>query len=85
MVISSLPAFRLSNIQRTLIVAVGMCAVFLAVPSTAGLDSEAAENAAQQLRIKRLKPADPESTETMLADRGLAYPDRFQALSQGSA
>ncbi len=79
MVISSLPVFRLTNIQRTLVVAVGMCTLFLAAPPTVGLDSEAAENAAQQLRIKRLKPADPESTETMLADRGLTRSDQLQA------
>ncbi len=79
MLISGLPAFRLTNIQRTLVVVVGICAVFLAVPSTAGPDNEVAKDATQQLRIKRLRPADPESTETMLVDRGLACTDQFQA------
>ena len=79
MVISSLPAFRLTNIKRTLVVVVGLCALLLAFPSTAGTDNEAAGNTAGQLRIKRLKLADPESTEIMLADRGLTRSDQLQA------
>ena len=31
--------------------------------------------------IRRLKPADPESTEVMLADLGLDYLDQSKALS----
>jgi len=79
MVFSKLPACRLSKLRRTLVVAIGLCAVFLAVPSTAGLGYEAAEYSATQIRIKRLKLADPESTEVMLADRGLDRSDRSMA------
>jgi hypothetical protein len=89
MVISSRPAFRPSKCQRQTVVAIGLCAVLLAFSADACRDTlaapmnaeyEAAKNATQQLRIKRLKPADPESTETMLADRGSAYPDQSKAL-----
>jgi hypothetical protein len=92
MAISNRPGFRLGNMQRRLIVAVGLCAVFLVVAanaarsnflSSAMLDYEAAENSGQQIRIKRLKPADPESTEVMLAARGLHRSARAQG--QGSA
>ena len=81
MVFSKLPACRLTRLRRTLVVVIGMCALFLAVPSTAGLGYEAAEYSAKQIRIKRLKLADPESTEVMLADRGLDRPLLSQSLS----
>ncbi len=79
MVFSKLPAYRLTKFRQRFVVVVGMCAVFLAVPSTAGPGSEAAEHSAKQIRIKRLKLADPESTEVMLADRGLDRSDRSMA------
>ncbi len=81
MVFSKLPAYRLLKLRQRLVVVVGMCAVFLAVPSTAGLSIDAADSSAKQIRIKRLKLADPESTETMLADRGLDRCRQSQRLS----
>ena len=61
----------------------GICVLLLAVGANAYgtyLSSslipeyEAAENPVRQQRIKRLMPTDPESTEVMLADRGLDFP-----------
>ena len=78
---SKLRAYRLTRLRRTLVVVIGMCAVFLTVPSTAGLGFEAAEYSSTQIRIKRLKLADPESTEVMLAGRGLDRPGLSQHLS----
>lgn len=58
----------------------GICVLLLAVGANAyGTyfssslipEYDAAEKSMRQQRIKRLKPADPESTEVMLADRGL--------------
>ena len=83
MVISRLPAFRPIKCHRQIVVVVALCAVFLAVGTKAcGTYSssivipeyEAAGNPARQQRIKRLMPVDPESTEVMLADRGLDFP-----------
>ena len=80
MVISKLPAFRPVKHLRRLVVVVGLCAVFQAVgadvyhlyfSSTMIPRHEAAEESIRQQFIKRLMPADPESTEAMLADRGL--------------
>jgi hypothetical protein len=79
MVFSKLPAYRLLRLRQRLVVVIGMCAVFLAVPSTAGLGIEAAASSAKQIRIKRLKLADPESTETMLAGHELVSPDSSSA------
>ncbi len=88
--ISKLPAFRLSNRHRQFVVVVGLCAVFQVVGVYAGSSyfssstiSEyvTAENNMRQKLIKRLMPADPESTEVMLAARGLDCFDRSQALT----
>ncbi len=78
---SKLPAYRLTRLRQRLVVAIGLCAIFLAVPSTAGLGIEAADSSAKQIRIKRLKLADPESTEVMLAGRGLDRTILSQSLS----
>jgi len=89
MIISKLPAFRPVKRRRQLIVVVGLCGVFQAV--SADIDStysssmmpvfDAAENSIRHKFIKRLMPIDPESTEAMLADRGLDGLDRSKALS----
>ncbi len=80
MVISRLPAYRPTKRHCQLVVVVGLCAVFQAVGSIAYSayfssiiipEYAAAENNLRQKLIKRLKLADPESTEVMLADRGL--------------
>jgi hypothetical protein len=92
--IRALPAFRPKRTHRQFVVAIGLCTVFLAVSANAYRDAvtspanseyEAAENATQQIRIKRLKPADPESTETMLAANGLDVAGGSQSLSRRSA
>ncbi len=87
MIISKLPAFRPVKRRRQLIVVVGLCGVFQAV--SADTDStysssmipvfDAAESSIRHKFIKRLMPVDPESTEAMLADRGLERPDRSKA------
>jgi hypothetical protein len=87
--ISSLPAFRLTNLKRLIVAALGLCVLFVAVGANAHRgtvaasedeksETEAPKDATQQIRIKRLKPADPESTERMLANKS-------QSLSQGAA
>ncbi len=89
MIISKLPAFRPVKRRHQLIVVVGLCGVFQAV--SADIDStyssstipvfDAAESSIRNKFIKRLMPVDPESTEAMLADRGLDYLDPSKALS----
>ncbi len=89
MIISKLPAFRPVKRRRQLIVVVGLCGVFQAV--SADTDStysssmspvfDAADNSIRQKFIKRLMPADPESTEAMLADRGRDGLDPSKGLS----
>ncbi len=89
MFINKLPAFRPVKRRRQLIVVVGLCGVFQAV--SADTDSiyssgmipvfDAAENSIRHKFIKRLMPIDPESTEAMLADRGLDCLDPSKALS----
>ncbi len=79
MIISKLPAFRPVKRRRQLIVVVGLCGVFQAV--SVDTDStfsssmipvfDAVDNSIRHKFIKRLMPIDPESTEAMLADRGL--------------
>ena len=68
----------------------GLCAIILAVAantcavSFSATDSpgyEPVEYSLWKRLIRRLKPADPESTEIMLADRGLDYLDQSKALS----
>ena len=90
MEISKLPAFRLIKRQRQLVLVGGLCAVFQAIgadanhakySSTMTPAYEDAEASMQQKYIKRLKPADPESTEYMLAGRGLEHPDPSNVLS----
>ncbi len=87
--ISRLPAFRPVKYRRQLIVVVGLCGVFQAV--SADTDStysssmipvfDAANNSIRHKFIKRLMPVDPESTEAMLADRGLDYSGLSEILS----
>ncbi len=89
MIISKLPAFRPVKRRRQLIVVVGLCGVFQAV--SADIDStnsssmipifDAADKSIRHKFIKRLMPVDPESTEAMLADRGLDGLDPSNALS----
>ncbi len=89
MIISKLPAFRLSKCHRQFVVVVGLCAVFQAI--SADTDStysssmipvfDAADNSIRHKFIKRLMPIDPESTEAMLADRGLDGLDPAKGLS----
>ena len=88
--ISRLPAFRLSKRHRQFVVVVGLCAVLQAVGahaygtyfSSAMIPGyAAAENNMRQKLIKRLMPADPESSEIMLATRGLDRLDPSKALS----
>ena len=90
MIISKLPAFRPVKRRRQLIVVVGLCAAFQTTgtnacdacfSSTMIPEVEAAESNIRQKYIKRLMPIDPESTEAMLADRGLDGLDRSKALS----
>ena len=90
MILSKLPAFRFSKRQRQVFVVVGLCAVFQAVGTNACSSCfssgaipahEAAAESLRQKFIKRLRPVDPESTEAMLADRGLDCLDPSNALS----
>ena len=88
--ISNLPAFRLSKRHRQFVFVVGLCAV-LQVIGTGACDTcfsssmipglEAAEQSIRQKFIKRLMPVDPESTEAMLAARGLDYSGLSEILS----
>ena len=89
MIISKLPAFRPVKRHRKLIVVLGLCGVFQAIG--ADTDStysssmipvfDAADNSIRHKFIKRLMPVDPESTEAMLADRGLDGLDPSKGLS----
>ncbi len=88
MILSKLPAFRLSKRHRQVFVVVGLCLVFQVIGANACNSTsymipahEAAEESIRQKFIKRLMPVDPESTEAMLADRGLDYLDPSNALS----
>ncbi len=87
MIISKLPAFRPVKRRRHLIVVVGLCGVFQAVSADSTCSSsmipvfDAADNSIRHKFIKRLMPVDPESTEAMLADRGLDRLDPSKALS----
>ena len=87
MEIRALPAFRFTHIKRRLVAALGLCILFIAVSANADRGTltssviSVSKDATQVIRIKRLKPADPESTETMLADRGLANSGRLVALT----
>jgi hypothetical protein len=80
MVFRGLSAFRPGQRQRRILVVLGLCVVFHAAAASAwygGISQvtspeyDAAEKSMRQIRIKRLRPADPESTEVMLATRGL--------------
>ncbi len=88
--INGLPAFRPTKRHRQFAIVIGLCAVFQAAgadaystyfSSTMTPGSETAESNMRQKLIKRLKPADPESTEIMLADRGMDCLDQSKALS----
>ncbi len=88
--LSKLPAFRLSKRHRQFVVVVGLCAVFQAIGTDACNSCfsssmipvfDAADNSIRHKFIKRLMPVDPESTEAMLADRGLDGLDPSKALS----
>ena len=89
MIISKLPAFRPVKRHRKFVVVLGLCTVFQAVG--ADTDStysssmipvfDAAESSIRHKFIKRLMPIDPESTEAMLANRGLDCLDPSNALS----
>ena len=89
MIISKLPAFRPVKRHRKFVVVLGLCAVFQ--PVSADTDStysssmipvfDAADNSIRHKFIKRLMPIDPESTEAMLADRGLDGLDPSKVLS----
>ena len=89
MIISKLPAFRPVKRHRKFVVVLGLCAVLLAVgANTFSTYSssmipvfDAAENSIRHKFIKRLMPIDPESTEAMLADRGLDGLDPSNGLS----
>jgi hypothetical protein len=88
MIISKLPAPRLSKRYRLLVVVVGLCVVAIGTfahhtYSSSGMNpaQEAAEKSLRQKYIRRLMPIDPESTEAMLAGRGLDVPDRSIVLS----
>ena len=87
MIISKLPAFRPVKCRRHLIVVVGLCGVFQAVSADSTYSSsmipvfDAADNSIRHKFIKRLMPIDPESTEAMLADRGLDGLDPSKGLS----
>ena len=90
MEIRALPAFRFINFKRRFVAALGLSILLIAVSASAYCGtltssvmsaSKDAKNATQEIRIKRLKPADPESTETMLADGGVADPGRLAALT----
>jgi hypothetical protein len=77
---SCLPAVRPGIRKHRILVVLGLCALLQAAAADA-LRSEfspttlpaygATEKSMPLIRIKRLRPADPESTEVMLATRGL--------------
>ena len=90
MLINKLPAFRPLNRHLKLVVVVGLCAALQAIGTYAhhtyfssGMipAHEAARESLRQKYIKRLMPIDPESTEAMLANRGLDCLDPSTALS----
>ncbi len=89
MIISKLPAFRPVKRRRQLIVVVGLCGVFQAFSEYTDFTYsssmitvfDAGDNSIRHKFIKRLMPIDPESTEAMLADRGLDGLDPSKALS----
>lgn len=87
--ISRLPAFRLTQRQRQFVAVIGLCAILQAVGDNACStyfssamipEYAAAANNLRQKLIKQLMPADPESSEVMLADRGLDRLDPSKAL-----
>ena len=85
-----LPAFRPTKRHRQFVLVIGLCAIVLAVGANAydvnfssaeSPGSEPVEYSLWKKLIRRLKPADPESTEIMLADRGMDCLDQSKALS----
>ncbi len=89
MIISKLPAIRPVKRRRQLIVVVGLCGVFQTVSADSDSNCsssmipvfDAVDSSIRHKFIKRLMPIDPESTEAMLADRGLDCLDPSKALS----
>lgn len=90
MLIRGLSAFRPRKFHLRYVIVGGLCALLQVPAADAKRDSvspgmipqrDAAEKSMPQIRIKRLKPADPESTEVMLARRGLRDPGKPQVLS----
>lgn len=80
MVIRGLKAFRPGKRHWRTLVVVLLCALFQVAAADDERDeqsqrttpeADAAEKTMPEIRIKRLKLADPESTEVMLAGRGL--------------
>lgn len=91
MVSTGLPAFRPTNCLRQLVTVIGLCALLHAVSADAvrgdpsadwAPGSDVIKNSERMIRIKRLRPADPESREIMLAGRDIADVDRTVTLSQ---
>lgn len=79
MAIRGLSAFRPRKNRWRILVVLSLFAIFQVAAAEESRDenpdqttpsNDANENSMQQIRIKRLKPADPESTEVMLAARG---------------
>ncbi len=90
MAISKLPAFRPSKHHLKIVVVAGLCAVFQTIGTDAHStwfsssmiqEYEVAEIFIPRHYIKRLMPIDPESTEAMLAGRGLDSLDPSITLS----
>lgn len=76
MAIRGLSAFRPTNNRWRILVVLSLFATFQVAaaqdsrdeqPQDSTPSNDTSENSMQQIRIKRLKPADPESTEIMLA------------------
>ena len=90
MVIRGLSAFRPGKCDWRYLVVAALCALLQIAAADAyrGENSkstipeyDAADKSMRQIRIKRLKPADPESTEIMLAGRTSIDPGILQGLS----
>lgn len=83
MVIRGQSAFRPGKRHWRYLVIMVLCALFRVADATdeqhdeqsqrTTPEADATEKTMPEIRIKRLKPADPESTEVMLAARSLDY------------
>ncbi len=85
MVIRGLKAFRTGRCHWQYIAVVALCALFQVAAADEQRDNQSqdatpetdvTEKSMPEIRIKRLKLADPESTEVMLAGRGLNHSER---------